>query len=180
MLKKIVITGGPSSGKTCLIEHLQSKGFSCMPEISREVIIEAQKLGVEQLFLEDPILFSKKLLKGRLKQYQDQNHKKEDYLFYDRGLPDVTAYMDYTNTLYPNFFSETCNNHRYDMVFLLPPWKEIYKQDNERYETYDEAVKIHTFLLEGYQKYGYTIIEIPHGTLEERKDFILNTLKQKS
>lgn len=180
MPKRIVITGGPSSGKTTLISHLQNMGHSCKPEISRQVTIEAQKMGIEQLFLEDPILFSKKLLEGRLKQFNEIEHVESDILFYDRGLPDVTAYMDYTQTQYPNFFIDTCQNNNYDIVFLLPPWKAIYKQDNERYETYEEAVKIHHYLLEGYKNYGYSIIEVPHGTLDERAQFILNTLKNMS
>ena len=177
MPKKIVITGGPSSGKTSLVSYLLDKGHQCMPEISCAVTIEAQKQGIEQLFLEDPILFSQKLLEGRLAQFKDTENLKKTLLFFDRGLPDVTAYMDFTKTNYPDYFAITCQNNRYDIVFLLPPWKDIYKQDNERYETYEEAVEIHDYLLSGYEKYGYKVIEIPHGSLKTRKEFIFKTLK---
>ena len=71
MPNKIVITGGPGSGKTTLISFLSENGFQCQREISRDVILEAQKEGIDQLFLTDPILFSKKLLEGRLKQFED-------------------------------------------------------------------------------------------------------------
>lgn len=176
MPKKIVITGGPGSGKTTLISFLLENGFQCLNEISREVIIEAKKKGIDQLFLTDPILFSQKLMEGRLKQFKDTNHFEKSYVFYDRGLPDITAYMDFTNVSYPINFTETCNNNRYDTVFLLPPWKEIYKQDNERYESFEEAEKIHHCLLKGYEKYGYEVIEIPFGTLENRMQFIIKYL----
>lgn len=175
-----MITGGPGSGKTSLVSYLLNIGHQCMPEISRAVTIEAQKQGIEQLFLEDPILFSRKLLEGRLGQFNDTQDLEKTFLFFDRGLPDITAYMDFTKTDYPDYFSETCQNNRYDVIFLLPPWKEIYKQDNERYETYEEALKIHNFLLSGYEKYGYEVIEIPFGNLKERKEFIFKTLKQLS
>lgn len=46
----IVLIGGPSSGKTTLINALIEKGHICYPEISRDVIKEAQKQGIEQLF----------------------------------------------------------------------------------------------------------------------------------
>jgi len=177
MPKKIVITGGPGTGKTSLVSHLLNKGYQCMPEISREITAEAQKEGIEQLFLEDPILFSQKLLEGRTKQFKDTLHLKNTFLFFDRGLPDITAYMDYTNTLYPDHFFKTCHSLKYDLVFLLPPWKEIYKQDNERYETFEEAKIIHNYLLKGYEKYGYRVIEIPFGSLENRKEFIFNKLR---
>ena len=54
----MVLIGGPSSGKTTLIEALKTKGYTCYPEVSREVIREAQEQGIEQLFLEKPLLFS--------------------------------------------------------------------------------------------------------------------------
>jgi predicted ATPase len=47
MSKRIVITGGPSTGKTTLIKQLQSRGFLCFEEISRQVTLEARSRGVE-------------------------------------------------------------------------------------------------------------------------------------
>ena len=178
MPKKIVITGGPGSGKTSLISFLKEQGHQCMPEISRAVTLEAKKQGIDQLFLKDPILFSNKLLEGRLKQFCDTLNLEKTFLFFDRGLPDITAYMDYSNTQYPKHFFEVCNANRYDHIFLLPPWKEIYKQDNERYETFNEALEIHTYLLKGYENYGYRVIEVPFGSLENRMKYIFNQLSE--
>jgi len=177
MPKKIVITGSPGSGKTSLILFLEENGYQCQNEISRQVTLNAQKKGIDQLFLSDPILFSQHLLEGRLKQYQEVGHLKKTILFYDRGLPDITAYMDFKNVSYPESFHTTCNKNRYDTVFILPPWKDIYTQDNERYETYEEAKKIHKFLTQSYRKYGYEIIEVPFGNLKERMKFIITHLE---
>ncbi len=175
--KKIVITGGPGSGKTALIKHLEKEGYPVMHEISRQVILEAQKSGIEQLFLENPILFSEKLLEGRLKQFHEGKNCDAPVLFYDRGMPDVTAYMDFVNTRYPENFSETCSKHRYTKIFVLPPWEEIYEQDNERYESFEQAEKIFHFLKMGYENYAYKIHEVPVGSIEDRVDFILSKLK---
>ena len=177
MPKKIVITGGPGSGKTSLILFLEENGYQCQNEISRQVTLEAQKKGIDQLFLSDPVLFSQHLLEGRLKQHQEVGHFKKTILFYDRGLPDITAYMDFTNVSYHESFHTTCNKHRYDTVFILPPWKDIYTKDNERYETYEEAEKIHKFLIQSYQKYGYEVIVVPFGTLKERMKFMITHLE---
>ena len=71
----IVITGGPGTGKTTIINGLLEKGYTCFPEISREIINDARKQGFEQLFLEKPLLFSELLLEGRRKQfYQAKEH----------------------------------------------------------------------------------------------------------
>lgn len=176
--KRIVITGGPGSGKTSLIHYLEKNGYSVMHEVSRQVILQAQKEGIEQLFLDNPILFSQKLLEGRLEQFIMAAECEAPILFYDRGLPDVTAYMDFADSHYPAAFSEECLRNRYDVVFVLPPWEEIYEQDNERYESFEQAEKIFHFLKSGYENYGYLINEVPVGTIEERVDFILKTLKK--
>ena len=48
MQKKIVLIGGPGTGKTSVLKQLKSTGFHCMEEISREITIKAQKDGIEQ------------------------------------------------------------------------------------------------------------------------------------
>lgn len=147
-----------------------------MHEISRDVTLQAQKEGIEQLFLENPILFSEKLLEGRLRQFHEAKNCAAPVLFYDRGMPDVTAYMDFVASHYPKNFIETCTEHRYDKIFVLPPWKEIYEQDNERYESFEQAEKIYHFLKGGYEKYGYSTHEVPVGPLMERAHYILKRL----
>lgn len=171
--KRIVITGGPGSGKTTLIDHLEEKGYTCMHEISRSVTKKAQQEGIDQLFLKAPILFSELLLKGRKVQFEEADQIDTKMLFYDRGLPDVTAYMHYFHTRYPSFFDETCRNYRYDMVFLLPPWEAIYQRDSERYESFEEAERIYTHLKDGYTNYQYDVCEVPVGSVEDRIEFIL-------
>lgn len=175
--KRIVITGGPGSGKTTLIELLEAKGFPVIHEISRQVIQEAQAAGIDQLFLTDPLLFSQKLMDGRLKQFEQAKDHSEKHLFYDRGLPDVTSYMHYIEAKYPATFDAPCFNNCYDQVFLLPPWKSIYTQDNERYESFEQAETIHDHLLKGYEKYGYNVQLVPVGTPSERIDHILEKLE---
>jgi predicted ATPase len=68
----------------------------------------------------------------------------------------------------------------YDAVFLLPPWKEIYKQDNERYESFKEAELLFEFLQKGYETCGHNVIHVPLETLENRTNFILKKLKELS
>ena len=174
--RKIVITGGPGTGKSSIIHKLEDNGENCLHEISRQVTLEAQKEGIAQLFLEKPLLFSEKLLEGRLAQFHEASDFDSDHIFIDRGLPDVVAYMDYFDTDYPEVFNKTCELHRYDQIFILPPWKEIYISDNERYESYEEALKISSYLYSTYKRYGYEPIEVPKLSVEERTNFILNKI----
>lgn len=170
----IVIIGGPGTGKSTIINQLTSLGHCCYPEISRQVTAEAQKSGIDQLFLEDPLLFSQKLLEGRMLQYHSAKAAPDDLVFIDRGVPDVVAYLNYIGDDYPSHFEEACVACKYSQIFMLPPWEEIYESDEERYENYEQAQQIHLHLKETYQKYGYHIIEVPKDTVANRILFILD------
>lgn len=174
--KLVLLIGGPGSGKTTIIEELSKKGYICYPEVSRQITLEAQKRGIDQLFLKEPLLFSEMLLEGRVKQFKDALNETENLVFLDRGIPDVLAYMHYIGDAYPAAFEDACKNHIYTKVFILPPWEEIYLSDNERYESYEQARLIHNHLVETYQKYGYNLIDVPKADIENRIDFILNNL----
>ena len=174
MQKNIVITGGPGTGKSTVIIELEKRDYDCMHEISREVTLMAKKNGIEQLFLKDPMLFSKMLLEGRVQQFKKAEKLQSKLVFFDRGIPDVFAYMNYLGVDYPSVFIEKSKAHEYDnMLFLMPPWEEIYITDNERYESFEQSLAIYNHLKSAYKELGYTIVEVPFGTAEERADFIL-------
>jgi len=176
MQQKIVITGGPGTGKTMIVDELINKNYKCMEEISREITLKAREEGSEQLFLTEPLRFSQLLLEGRVNQYIEAEKCKENQVFFDRGIPDVHAYMNFFNTDYPDIYIESSDKYRYTHIFLLPPWEEIYTSDNERYETYKESLEIHKYLKSSYINSGYKVIEVPYGTVTERTNFILNSL----
>lgn len=172
----VLLIGGPGSGKTTLIDELVKRGHTCYPEISREVTKQAQDAGIAQLFLEKPLLFSELLLEGRIKQYHDAAGAGCDTVFIDRGIPDVLAYMHYIGDSYPASFDQACKEHVYTKIFYLPPWEEIYRADEERYENYDQAQLIASHLQETYEGYGYTLTEVPKDTVDNRILFILGHL----
>ena len=113
------------------------------------------------------------LLEGRVNQYIEAETKNTELVFFDRGIPDVHAYMNYISIDYPKTYINRSNLYRYDYIFLMPPWEEIYISDNERYENFEQALAIHNHLERTYKKLNYPIIEVPTGTVEKRTDFIL-------
>ena len=174
----VVIIGGPGSGKTTIIENLLQKGHCCYPEISREVTLDAKKQGIDQLFLENPLLFSEMLLEGRKKQFKNALEETHDIIFLDRGIPDILAYMHYIGDKYPEAFDAACKEHVYTKIFILPPWEDIYVSDDARYENFEQAQLIATHLIATYKKYGYQLIEVPKDSIENRVSFVLNHLKK--
>ncbi|WNH09937.1 AAA family ATPase [Thalassobellus suaedae] len=181
--KKIVITGGPGTGKTSIINELKNQNYHCFDEIIRELTLEAKndveadsQISNPIAFVNDPLDFNTKLLNGRLNQFKQAAGLNESLVFFDRGIPDVLAYMTFFNQEYDDEFLKICDTNRYHHIFLLPPWEAIYKSDNERFETFEEAVKIHEALKHVYKNLAYNIIEVPFGTIEKRIDFIINYL----
>jgi len=181
--KRIVITGAPGTGKTAIIKALETSGFYCFHEIIRSMTLDAKTEQHPDKVLTNPIAFvtdskqfNQQLLEGRRKQYEAAKEKKESLVFYDRGMPDVLAYMDYFDQDYGKDFLKACEKHVYDTVFLLPPWEAIYVQDNERLETYTQATEIHEHLKHRYTVLGYDVKEVPFGTIPERISFIHNLL----
>ena len=178
MSNKIIITGGPGTGKSSLIKALETNSFKCFNEISRDITLKYRKEGVEQLFLSDPILFSEELLKGRIQQYNESKVSKNNYIFFDRGIPDIIAYLNFKKAKLSNKFIKAINDYRYDIIFLLEPWKKIYSSDLVRYESFDQVISIDSYIKKTYNDYGYKIIIVPKDTIDNRVDFIINKLKQ--
>ncbi len=181
--KKIVITGSAGTGKTSVINALKTKGFYCFEEVIRALTSEVKKevdasthISNPIVFAKDPLEFNTRLLNGRINQFKHVDSLNKKTYFFDRGIPDVLAYMDYFNQKYEDSFTDACSMHVYTDVFLLPPWKAIYKTDGARFETFDEVVKIHEHLVTTYKKFGYNIIEVPFGTIEERTKYIINSI----
>ncbi|AXT19733.1 ATPase [Flavobacteriaceae bacterium AU392] len=175
--RRIVITGGPASGKTSIIRELMQQNYTCFEEISRQITIDAKEKGIDQLFLTNPILFSKLLLKGRKAQFNKAETISNNIMFYDRGIPDIIAYLNYSKKKYPDFFTNTCKNNTYDTIFILNPWEAIFENDSERYEDFEQAKEIHTHLVNTYKAYEYKLIDVPFDSVVNRVSFILNYLE---
>ena len=176
MSKRIVLIGGPGTGKSSVLNELGNRGYTCYEEVSREVTKAAQEQGIDQLFLTEPLTFSELLLDARINQFLEAEKESSEVVFIDRGIPDVLAYMDYVKSDYPDHFVSAAKNHRYDRVFSMEPWERIFVSDNERYENFEQAKEIHEYIVNTYKHFEYDITNIPIATVEERTDFIIDHL----
>jgi predicted ATPase len=61
-------------------------------------------------------------------------------------------------------------------VFLAPPWPEIFTQDAERKQTEAEAIATYNRMHEVYTRLGYSIMQLPLTTVEERVQFVLENI----
>ena len=154
-LKKIVITGTPGTGKTSIINKLKSKGYTCFDEYSRILIRWGHENGIKQYH------DSKKIEKS-----------KNNLIFFDRGIHDGFAYQNFIDKSF--IFSLKLNQYYYQKIFILPPWNEIYSNDNERLENFETSKTIDKSINFTYNHYGYKLHTVPKISIEKRMEYILN------
>ena len=99
--------------------------------------------------------------------------------FFDRGIPDIIAYLKAAALPVDDRYYTALQQHPYQLlVFILPPWKVIYTNDAERWQTYEEAVHLYTSIRETYQALGFTLIEVPPASIENRMAFIQEAIPE--
>jgi len=169
-----VLTGGPGSGKTALVEALRARGYAGSVEAGRGVIQHHVAIQGPALPWLDPILFAEMMLSWEMRSY-DLAQQTPGPVFFDRGVPDVQGYLQLLHLPVPRHLRLASQIFRYNpTVFIAPPWKEIFRQDRERKQDFEEAVRTYETMRETYTELNYHPIEIPRTSVEERLGFLLN------
>lgn len=97
--------------------------------------------------------------------------------FFDRGLLDAAIGLEHLTGESAASLLADCA--RYDpLVFLTPPWPEIYVTDAERGHGLEVAVAEYERLLIGLPQLGYEISLVPKRPVSVRADFMLSALDE--
>ncbi|AVG17438.1 ATPase [Chromobacterium vaccinii] len=173
--KLLVLTGGPGAGKTSLLMALQGMGFPVLDEAGRAVIQDQQRIGGGALPWVDPGAFAEQMLSWDMRNVR-LAEREAGPVFLDRGIPDIIGYLELTGLQVPTHLEKAASVFRYDQVFLLRPWPEIFAQDSERRQTWEEAVRTCEAMERVYARLGYRLAEVPRGSLEQRAAFVINQM----
>lgn len=150
---KIVVTGGPCSGKSTAIEnvakHYKKKGYSVfvVNETARELIDNGASRD-DMLQFEKAVYSAQIKAEDQLMSFINSNCYDEDdtiIILYDRGLVDTLSYLDDTQKQQMNIdiIDAWC---RYDAVMFLET-ANCYVNDDARIESESEAHAISDALL---------------------------------
>ena len=168
-----VLTGGPSSGKTTLIEALKAAGFATAPEAGRGIIRDQMAIDGPALPWQDRALFAELMLSWELRSWHAA-HGEPGPVFFDRGVPDTIGYLRLCDLPMPDHVRNAAAEFRYARrVFVAPPWPEIFVQDEERKQTLEEAERTFQSVTGVYGELGYELIYLPLAPIEARLEFIL-------
>ncbi len=95
--------------------------------------------------------------------------------FFDRGLIDALAGVERSGG--PRVAEQLNGWRPYDpLIFLAPPWQEIYTTNALRRHDFDEAVREFEQLAALLPSLGYCCIELPKVSAEDRADFVLGQI----
>lgn len=174
MSNRFVITGGPGGGKTTILTALAERGYHIVPESARRIIQERLAVGLSPR--PAPISFAQEILRLDIEKYQKAaafTHA----IFFDRGLLDALYMLDMEDAIPKNEIAYYVQNFPYNgVVFILPPWKEIYSKDSERDQNFEESIEVFEGMKNWYSQWGYETLEVPRSGISERVKFILQNI----
>lgn len=178
-MNTFIITGGPGVGKTTIIEALKHSGYNCVDEVARQIIKEQVLNNGDALPWADQEKYTFLMLERSVATFL-KNKDNSSITFFDRAIPDTLSYAYLIKLkIFPKL-SEAITTYRYNpIVFILPPWEEIYQTDSERKQTFAEAIEVYNILKKTYNDCEYQLVEVPKLEVKERIDFILSVIERK-
>ena len=169
-IKRYVLTGGPSCGKSTSIENFRNRGFSVLEEVARGMIEKRGSFPTEK----------KEIKKFQNEMFYEQLRKEDklngEMVFLDRGVGDYHAYSEHLIGYVPENTNIDFGN-RYSKIFVLDRLPFI--DDGLRIESGDEEAEIlHNRIIQSYASAGYELVFVPVMPIEERSEFILDYINK--
>lgn len=168
-----VITGGPSCGKTTIVNLLRERGYNTTIEHARHFIYTQRIKGrtVEEV-RKNQLEFQLGVLEMQIEQ--EASIPPDQLFFLDRALPDSLAYYYFLNLEPDKQLLGALQKVYYKKIFILDLLPLV--NDSIRREDEPAQKKIHQLINDVYSSLPFPIVHVPVLPPEERADFILKNL----
>ncbi len=168
-----VITGGPGGGKTTLLEHMEKKGFPFVPEVARALISERIRMNLPPR--PEPFDFANQLFQKDFANFLRYSGE-SSVRFFDRSFIDSAGMLKGHLPMHDEL-DLVLREFRFNRtVFITPAWEDIYCTDDERDQTFEDAVRVYNELHHWYSANGYELIILPKDTVEARVGFVISRI----
>lgn len=170
----IVISGCSGGGKSTLLADLARRGFATIEEPGRRVVREELASGGHALPWVDATAFARRITAKAQADY-DAARALPGPVFFDRGLIDAAVALKHAGG--ETLLADLARHHRYHrLVFLAPPWPELFASNAERRHGLDAAIAEYDRLAAAYPALGYEVILFPKASVAERITFLLERI----
>jgi predicted ATPase len=169
-----VITGGPGAGKTAIVERLAARGFPTVAESGRAILRQQVAIGGSSTHWQNAEAYRDLMLQRGMDDYERMTSETDGPVFFDRGVTELVGYCRLIGVAVPDHVRRAAELYRYNrLVFLAPPWPEIYANDDLRKQDADEAMRSSRLAGEVYAEFGYDVVDVPRAPIAERAAFVL-------
>jgi predicted ATPase len=176
--KFVVLSGCSGAGKSSLLAELGRRGFPIYEEPGRQIVKEQLYIGGDALPWANVNQFVE-LTISRSIHHMVTAVRGDRLSFFDRGIIDQVSGLEHLGLTIPEHFAAAVDRFRYhEKVFMMPPWPEIFSNDDERKHSFEDAVSSYSTLLRTYERFGYRMVLVPQLEVSARADFVLKHLKE--
>lgn len=165
----VMISGCSGGGKSTLLAELERRGRRVVAEPGRRILAEERARDGSALPWVDAAAFARRALAMSVADHDGA----QGLTFFDRGVVDAAVAIVASGGERPDAILA---RHRYDRVFLAPPWPEIYVMDDDRRHSLEKALRDYEQVRRAYLEAGYAPVILPRDTVAARADFILSSL----
>jgi predicted ATPase len=174
--KFVVLSGCSGGGKSRLLSALAARGYRVFAEPGRQVIREQNYIGGDATPEKDVLKFLDFTI-SRTLYHMTSAASTDAVVFFDRSIVDQVAGFERMGLEMPAHLKRAAELFRcHHRVFIVPPWREIFRNDAERRHSFEDAVANHEVQMKTYERFGYELVMVPKLSVEGRADFVLKTL----
>jgi predicted ATPase len=152
-MRKVIITGGPNSGKSSIIALLAERGHAVLAETARLVI---EQKGIYPW--DDQLLFGRTVHREQLRREKELTG---ELVFLDRSLVDPVAYAEVAGIRLPEAIYRHIRDAGYHCDVFYLDMLPTYCMDRERKDSPEQAAAVHDRLRTVYSRFGFNLVQVP-------------------
>jgi predicted ATPase len=185
-IKRVVLSGGPCSGKSTMVSELAELGFPVAKEAALSVIEDLnQEMGIEaQIKYRSEHIheFQNKIYEKQVQLEHDAVIEaakyKNPFVICDRGVYDGLTYYKLFDKEADPSLKEKIEKHTYDYVFICEVLPDFdIRSETGRFEDVEMSKKLSQLSYDIYSEKKDNVIWLPAISIEDRLNFIIDYLE---